>query len=89
MSNDYELPFIQANDYGAFRRLMNGDIPDTYDEWLKLIAKRRREEAPRRDAIRDIQVDPDEFARYCDATGQRCNNAALTRFTIEKARRKP
>jgi hypothetical protein len=73
------------NDYDAFRRFSGPDVPDTFEKWSKMIADRRREESLRGADVRDMDVNPHEFARYCNATGQSYNLAILRHFVEAKA----
>ena len=36
----YCLPLISPGDYETFRRLLNNDLPDTYNEWSNLHLKK-------------------------------------------------
>jgi len=82
---EYLIPKIAAKDYDAFRRIINADFPYTYDEWLKLMAERRLEHERRQFIAREIEVNPDEFTRYCRAKGSSYNLKTLEDFTAEIA----
>jgi hypothetical protein len=83
--NTYELPIIEAADYDAFRDLPTHDLPNTYNEWLKLFAERKLEYGQRGFRIVEVKVNSREFARYLSATGQRGNLKTLADFTLEKS----
>jgi len=81
----YELPVIRSDDYDAFRAIPTLDLPDTYDEWLKLFAERKSEHAQRAFRIIEIKVNSHEFARYLAAKRTPGNLKTLSDFTIEKS----
>ena len=81
------LPFFNPDDYPAFRRMIGSDLPDTYDEWLQLHTKEKRELSNVGHSIRVIKIYPDDFARFLSARGQRANFSTLRAFTSEKAAR--
>jgi hypothetical protein len=83
--SEYILPYVAVRDYEAFFSLMEDEVPGTHPEWVQFMNKRRLEEEQRGMTVKFVDVNPDEFTRYCGATGQRHNYAALTRFVIEKA----
>ena len=88
MSDDtYELPIIDAADYDAFRNLPTRDLPNTYDEWLKLFAKRKLEYARLGYRVVEVKVNSREFARYLTAAGQSGNLKTLADFALEKSSR--
>ena len=39
--DQYLLPSISRQDYEAFSRLNDSDLPETYDQWLKFMQRRR------------------------------------------------
>jgi hypothetical protein len=76
-----DLPFISAQNYKAVCEVMSRDLPDSYDEWLKLSAKWEIEEISEGGTVRKIEIDPDEFARFLRATGRANDMNALLIFT--------
>ena len=84
MNDDYPFPLISAHNYEGFCQLIKDDFPQSYEQWLGLVTKRRIEESQRGYRFVEVDVNPDEFARYCAETGQYCNSAALGRFATEK-----
>jgi hypothetical protein len=83
--DSYELPIISQNDYDAFRRIPTRDLPDTYNEWLKMLAERKLEHARLGYRIIEVKVNPHEFARYLTTAGQPGNLKTLADFTLEIA----
>ncbi len=63
------LPVIASNDYDAFRRILRSHIPDTYDEWLNLLAQWEKEWGRNGAPVRRVNVDAHEFIRHLAATG--------------------
>lgn len=84
MCEPYFLPLIHAVQYDAFRSLLGDDLPNTYDEWLQLHANEKRERSMVGFDVREIQVDPHEFARYCGARGIAADGLRLLHFAAEK-----
>jgi ribosome biogenesis SPOUT family RNA methylase Rps3 len=78
-------PKISADDYNAFRRILHSHLPDTYDEWLYLETKQCADWLGRGHTVRNIEVDPDEFVRYCNTIRARRNLQDLRNFTAEKS----
>jgi hypothetical protein len=76
---------IGREDYEAFRRFPGMDWPDTYDEWLQLFDQDCKQRAFAGQMVQQIQVHPDEFARYLDALKETANWASLTKFARDKA----
>lgn len=77
-------PTITVNDFEAFRRLVNKDFPDTYDKWLNLARQKGDKFAEVGNAIEDIEVKPDEFARFLRSTGASPDTQSLWTFAHEK-----
>ena len=84
MPAPYYLPFILPERYQAFLRLEDSDLPDTYDESLKLHTEQKLQRGRMGLDVREVQVDPDEFARYCGARGIAADGLHLLHFTEEK-----
>ena len=63
------LPVIASEDYDAFRHTLRSHIPNTYDEWLNLLAKWEKHWNSDGAPIRHVDVNPDKFARYLGTTG--------------------
>jgi hypothetical protein len=78
-------PKISANDYDAFQRILHPHLADTYNEWLYLQAQQSADWVTRGHVVREIEVDPDEFSRYCHTTGASHNLHGLGKFAEEKS----
>ena len=61
-------PFIEPQDYDAFCRLLHPDLPNAYDEWFDLQLEKGKDLALAGHKVRQIKVEPNEFARFCNAT---------------------
>jgi hypothetical protein len=81
----YQLPVIDAQDYDAFRNLPTPDLPDTHNEWLKLLAQRGFERSRMGLPVVEVKVNPREFARYLTAKGPSGNLKTLADFAREKS----
>jgi hypothetical protein len=62
---EYLIPQISQHDYHAFRRLISTDLPKTYKEWHWLMEQARLENESRKIIVRTIEINFQEFARYC------------------------
>lgn len=78
------IPTIRKTDYDSFRRIINRDLPNTYDEWLNLAAKITADNGGRGHVSNSVEVNPDEFAKYLRAVGGDANLHFLERFAYEK-----
>ncbi len=83
--DEFLFPDIAAHNYDAIRGREATDFPNTYDEWLKLINERRLEHERRNFITRKVQINPDEFARYCGRYGDPHDLKRLMDFAAEKA----
>jgi hypothetical protein len=81
----FHLATIAEDDFKAFRRLMDGNFPNTYQEWLQLRFNQGHAMKAQGYEIVAVEVSSDEFARYCNATGAKGNVHSLRGFAIEKA----
>lgn len=81
------LAKVRPQNYEALRRVLQQHVPDTYDKWEYLQAKRMADVQGSGDIAQEVEIDPDEFARHCDATGVTRNMESLDQFVYEKGRR--
>lgn len=79
------LPNISSErNYQAIRRLPGSDLPDTYNEWLQASTEARRERAQAGFDVRLVEIDPNEFGRFCASRGDPADGKRLLDFTKEK-----
>ncbi len=78
-------PKILPQHYDALRHVLHPDMPDTYDEWLYLETKQSADWLNRGHTVTQIEIDPDEFTRYCNAVRARGSLQNLRRFAAEKS----
>ncbi len=83
----FPLPIIRPEEHQSFRDTIGPDIADTYNEWLKLHAQEINEHLRRGETIVEIEVEFDEFIRFCRARDTTPNKKALHDLAIEKAAR--
>ena len=55
------VPVIKQADYESVRNIMGSHLPCTYDEWLNICVHWREWGG---DGVRNIEVDPNEFAQF-------------------------
>lgn len=79
------IPVIQPQDYSAFCRLLYGHLPDTVDDWGRLMKERGVHATHHGDAVQNVAVDPAEFARYLHGVRGGRNLNCLYRFAGEKS----
>jgi len=84
---DTFVTLIRESDYKTFWRLMGNNIPDTYNEWSYLALKRKNDAVSRQETVHEIEIYPDEFARYAATHGAEYTLQALFNFTFEKGSR--
>jgi hypothetical protein len=88
MTPEY-LPLIASHDYEAFRRILDTDLPNTYNEWLQVHTDHRSDLERKGVIVGEIEVYPDEFARFVRDHGNVANITVLRNFVIEKVGRDP
>jgi hypothetical protein len=83
------VAFFRRQDYQAVKAIFSGhpDFPDSYDEWFHLARKQFLEDQSRGHSLKEVVVDPNQFARFCDRTNRPRDLAALNAFLIEEASR--
>jgi hypothetical protein len=83
----FDMPIIRKDDYESFRRLLKDDIPDTYEKWVYRQTCTRDEQVLKWEhtEFNDVEIDSNEFARYCRATNSKPTMQSLDRFTQEKS----
>ena len=79
------LARINPSDYEMVRGILNNDLPDAYDEWLKFQVKGESDFARQGHTVRHIPIDPDELARYCGMHGGHRSHHGLLHFVIKKS----
>lgn len=77
-------PLINPQDYDTFRGLLHPHLPDTQNEWLQLLAQESLPRLLARDIVKQVTVEPDEFTRYCGATGTAHDLKNLRAFAAAK-----
>lgn len=65
----YFIPLIAPENYDAFRRILHDNIPNSYDVWLDLRAKERTVLIGQGFDVVGVEIEPNEFTRYCDREG--------------------
>jgi hypothetical protein len=78
------IPVLAKEKYRAFLALPNNDFPDTYDKWLYLTSKMSAEHQGGGGICQTTEIDPDEFAKYLRATGDRADVQSLKNFAFDK-----
>jgi hypothetical protein len=76
------LPTIIAEDYEAFRAILRQHIPYAYDKWLKLHAMSHHHYVSEGQAICNVHVNANQFARHLKRTGRAANMDELNIFAV-------
>jgi hypothetical protein len=78
-------PVIRSQDYEALRCVLDGHIPNTHDAWEKRQTDEVAQIQKAGHTVRIVNVDPNEFARFLNATGAAHDLHSLDIFTREKS----
>ena len=78
------VPVIQPTDYDAFQSILDDQIPETYTEWLKGYTEFKKELIANSQPARDVEVNPQEFERFCFSRKIPPNQKLLGEFATEK-----
>jgi hypothetical protein len=79
------LARINPSDYEMVRGILNNDLPDIYEAWLKFQAKGEIDFTKRGHSVNHLSIDPDELARYCGNHGGHRSHHGLLHFIIKKS----
>lgn len=82
------FPKLSSGDYQRFRSLMNDEIPNTFPQWEQRLANEKDQYLLQRHpngVCTDIEVNPDEFTRFCDTEGANYTFETLKRLAGVKA----
>ena len=88
MATVYYPKIRVGDDYRTLSGEPHLNLPDTYNEWLDFSYQQMREIIVAGDAPCEIEVNPDEFARFCQAGGHARTFDRLLEFVAEKGRGK-
>ena len=78
----------RREDYEAMRAVIPGsDLPHTYEEWAKATEQEIAKLETRGDTVVKVIFNPEEYARYCHASGLNHDFASLGAFTVFAARK--
>jgi len=82
------MGWLRRDDYQTFKRLSpdDPDLPDTYDEWLKLASEQINNLKANGIVVKKVTIDPEEFAVYCRASGINPNTHTRAAFTVATER---
>jgi hypothetical protein len=78
-------PTIAKTDYDAFLRIINADMPYTFDIWAYQQSKLAGEKLASGITVRSIEVYPDEFVAYLTKRGRRASRHELDSFAFYKS----
>ncbi|HME86487.1 MAG TPA: hypothetical protein VKG91_18575 [Roseiarcus sp.] len=79
------FPVIRGEDYDSFRRIIDADFPNTFDEWLNQQSQLAAQKLGSGFTIRHIEVHPDEFTDFLRKSGRRASRHALDNFALQKS----
>jgi hypothetical protein len=84
MKKVFVIPVIRREDYDAFRRDVGSTLANTYDEWVRLLAKEVAEARRSGKTVVEAEVNYDEFRRYCSTTGKKPDPMVLLEFAAHR-----
>jgi hypothetical protein len=84
----FYVPRVREQHYDAFHRVLKDDVPQTHAQWRDRQLRQEVQlssgwESPVK--LIEVEIDPDEFARYCDRTNSNYTIETLYRLATEKA----
>jgi hypothetical protein len=80
------IPWFTEQTYSIVKAfiLPHLDMPDTYQEWCDMQTKKIAELEAKGDTVEKIEVNPYEFARYCERRQCKYDTAAILSFLFVK-----
>ncbi|MGY4333572.1 hypothetical protein ACVWWG_007989 [Bradyrhizobium sp. LB7.2] len=81
------VPNIRQTDYKSFQDVVH-NAPGSFYEFNFLREKVVANLIRRGDTVENVEVNPQEFKRYCDETNSPNNLGSLDSFAIEKSKGK-
>lgn len=79
------LPYIERQDYEAFRQILKDQIPSTYEEWFQRFSRTREEGGPIGGGeIVVVNVEPNEFRSFCLSENIPYDTNSLSKFAEKK-----
>jgi hypothetical protein len=85
MKTIIHLPLICPEDYDAFRAILKGNLPDTYEEWEQVHFQQITDCYRQGLAHSQVLITPAEFSTYCRMNGYAPKALHLRRLAREKA----
>jgi hypothetical protein len=80
------FPKLDASNYQSFRRLINDEMPETFNEWSQRQSLKKDQYLlnlhPDRLCV-DIEINPDQFSKYCRSTNSSNTLDTLDRLAAE------
>jgi hypothetical protein len=76
---------IPREHYDSFKKLLNQEVPDSFDVWSFRHSERIAARTSKGQTIYEVKVNPDEFTRFCQTTNSAYDLQCLDRFATEKA----
>jgi len=80
------LGLLTKDNYESFRRILK-DAPATFEQWSHLHMQKTTDLVGKRWEVIQVEIDPDDFKRHCDATHSPYNLHSLDNFAFEVAQR--
>ncbi len=81
----FYIAHLPPQHYNAFRDILDAHIPNAYDEWRKFHVQKAANILYSGHTYVEVQIDPDEFARACDANRVERTLQGLDHFAGLKA----
>jgi hypothetical protein len=82
--NTMFLPAIRHEQYQSFRRVLNREIPETYEEWKHLSSLKVADSEGKGHKVREVEISPEEFTRFLNRRGEKATLQMLDHLAFEK-----
>jgi hypothetical protein len=81
----FYIVHLPPQHYNAFREILDARIPNSYDKWSKFHVQKGANILYSGHTYLEVPIDPDEFARACDANRVERTLQGLDHFAGLKA----
>lgn len=78
----FPIAYIPPQHYERIRVILDGNCPNTYDEWSQLYVEKVTKIRGSGHAIKDVQIDPEKLSGYCDTHREARNLHGLDNFAF-------
>jgi hypothetical protein len=84
VKNSVYVPRVNASSYNALMDIMDNNIPKDYTAWQNIFIRREIASLSPRSIVHYVEVNPEEFERFCDMKSVERNLDGLEIFMRAK-----